>query len=208
MLKYFFGWMGLALLSGGPLLWQASALGGEAGCCSQAACGTEAGWGGGACCDPCCQCCPHCGCRLVPVCHTYCETKKTTEHQYCQHCKDLCIPGIIPCCQRGCDSCDTCNNGCNSGCNNGCEDCCGRCRVRQVHQLVVYPKTKESCVRKCTVEWVCPQCGGGCNCGSSTSPAQPAAAPSPAAPAPLMPGPPKTTDLAPRLTAPSLVQMP
>jgi hypothetical protein len=34
--------------------------------------------------------------------------------------------------------------------------------VREAHKLMKYPVTKEVPVRKCTVEWVCPQCNAHC----------------------------------------------
>ena len=126
----------------------------------------------GACngCDKCCgcaKCCPSCGCRLVPVCHVYCAPKTVVEHKYTCRCEEVCIPGPSCCCNKcgncaGSGSCcggDTCNNGCQEG-------CCGHCRVREVSRLVIHPVPKETPVRKCTVEWVCPQCGAcGGQCG-------------------------------------------
>jgi hypothetical protein len=109
--------------------------------------------------------CPHCGCRLVPVCHTYCATKKITEYKYGCVCEELCIPGITrlaPRC-RSCEDSSRCAGACDTGNGSGQEGCEGRCLVREVPKLVKYPVTKEVPVRKCRVEWVCPKCGGG-NC--------------------------------------------
>jgi hypothetical protein len=62
--------------------------------------------------------------------------------------------------------------------------------IREVHKLVKYPYTEEHQVRKCTVEWVCPRCGGSCGTteGPCTTPA-PGGAPAPAAPTPPPPAP-------------------
>jgi hypothetical protein len=186
MKRYLLGLIGLALLGGSPL-WAAE-------------CGCDGGCGKAAC-DPCCRCCPHCGCCLVPVCHSFCTTKKTTEHEYSCTCNTICIPGVTPLCRK-CDCCDgsghcaggcnTCGSGCGA-CNDPCEDCCGCCRVRNVHKLVVHPVTKEECVKKCTVEWTCPKCG--CCGATPTSVVPGSVAPTPA-PARL-PAPPRTTTLAP-----------
>ena len=63
-------------------------------------CGGEAQ--NAACCD---SLCPRCGCRLVPVCHTYCTTKKVTEYKYVCACEAICIPGVTPVCKK-CRSCE------------------------------------------------------------------------------------------------------
>ena len=174
MNRYLFGLIGLAMLCGGPLFGQAppAVPSGPAVCnatacgpaaCAAATCGCETG------CNACDNCCPNCGCRLVPVCHVYCDTKKVTEHKYTCICEEVCIPGCSCCCKRcgngdGSGSCgDTCNNGCQEGCG-------GRCRVREVPRLVIHPVTKEVPVRKCTVEWVCPKCGACGQCGSTAAP--------------------------------------
>ena len=207
MNKYSFGLMGVVLLCGGALLGQAAAAAAsDAAGCGAASCGQAS-------CAACCDCCPHCGCKLVPVCHTYCTTKKVTEYKYTCVCEEKCIPGPVrPC--NGCDKCAAggeCGGGCDAG-NGGCQDCCGcRCRVVEVRKLVKIPCCKEEPVRKCTVEWVCPHCGGGCACGATPSPAPTAApaAPSPAPQTPLpavLPAAPKTTGLAPRLWDSGLVQ--
>ncbi len=168
MKKYLFTLIGFALLGSGPLLGQAptAVLCGPTACnatpCGQVACGGETG------CNACGDCCPQCGCRLVPVCHVYCATKKVTEHKYTCTCEEVCIPGPSCCCKKcgncdgsgSCGGCDDCNNGCQEGCG-------GRCRVREVPRLVIHPVTKEVPVRKCTVEWVCPKCGACGQCGST-----------------------------------------
>ena len=201
MKKYLFPTLGIALLWGIAFLGQAPA--GEATCGGTAGCGANCGNG---CCQGCCDCCPRCGCKLEPVCQMTCETKKTTEHEYCCKCKDICIPGVTRIGERGegcgscdnsgaCGACGTCNNGGNGG--NGCQDCgdC-RCRVRTVHKLMVCPVTKEKSVKACTVQWVCPNCSNCNNCGT-TAPSVAPVAPAPAAPAPAparkLPPPPKTT---------------
>ena len=159
MRKYLFGLIGLVLLGGSPLRGQSPA------CGSEATCGAEAG------CNASCDGCPQCGCRLVPVCHVYCTTKKVTEYKYRCVCEDICIPGVTPICKRGatCDSSGECAGGCDAG-NNGCQEgCAGRCTIREVRKLVKYPVTKEVPVRKCTEEWTCPKCGH-CGCGSTSAP--------------------------------------
>ena len=186
MKRYLLGLIGLAVLGGSPL-WADP-------CGNAAVCGVEAG----------CNCCPRCGCKLVPACQATCDTKKETTHEYCCARKEICIPRVTPICQggRGCDDSGGCVAGCDTGSsNNRCEDsCAGRCRVREVHKLMIHPVTKEVPVRKYSVAWTCPNCG---NCGSCESTAAPAAvpvAPSPASPAPSpkrLPPPPKTTQAAP-----------
>jgi hypothetical protein len=148
----------------------------EPGCNAEPSCAAPA------CCDS-GTCCPKCGCHegLVPVCHSYCTTKKVVKYHYCCKCEEMCIPGHSPCCPK-------CGEGCceNGGGNGGCDTCgCDQgkcnCLVRDVHHLVKIPYTEEVPVRKCTVEWVCPKCG--CNCGCSEGQAAPApGAPMPAAP--------------------------
>jgi hypothetical protein len=113
-------------------------------------------------CNACCDCCPHCGCRLEKVCHIYCTTKKVVEYKYCCECKDICIPGVTPLLK---------------GCCGNCQSCCegGHCCARETHKLLKYPVTKEVPVRQCTVEWVCPNCSG-----SGQAPSEAPAAPAPA----------------------------
>jgi hypothetical protein len=182
MTRHLVGLIGLAILSAAPLLGQSSAIGGETGCCAGAACCAQGG--GNACCD----CCPRCGCKLVPVCQMTCTKKKETINKYCCTCKDVCIPGVTRLCERG--------EGCNNGCQEGC-DC--HCRVREVHKLMIYPETKEKQVRGCTVQWVCPNCNprGGSGSTSAPSVAPPMVAPPAAAPKSSALPPPRTTDAAP-----------
>ncbi len=201
MKKYLLPTLGLALLWGIAFLGQAQA--GETACCGAAGC--QAGCNAG--CQACCDCCPHCGCKLVPVCQITCTTKKTTVHEYCCACKEICIPGVTrigernECCENsgagngGCKPCDPCNNGCQDGC-----DC--RCRVREIHKLMVCPVTKETPVRACTVQWVCPNCSNCGGCGATAAPGAAPPMPGPAAPPPApntnrLPSPPKTTNIAP-----------
>ncbi|MGA2255080.1 MAG: hypothetical protein ABSG53_10495 [Thermoguttaceae bacterium] len=189
MKRYLFGLIGLAFIGAGSLIGQTLAFGGEAACCPEAACN----FCGNGCHNGCGDCCPRYGCKLVPVCQITCTTKKTAEHKYCCACKDICIPGVTPICGR-CDNCDTGNN--------GGQDCCDcRCRVREVHKLVVHPVTKETPARVCTVQWVCPNCSGN-GSAPTLAPSVAPAAPLPAAPPPppstnRLPPPPKTTDIAP-----------
>ena len=49
-------------------------------------------------CQDCSNCCPHCGCRLVRVCHMYCTTKTVIEYKYTCVCEEMCIPGVTPIC--------------------------------------------------------------------------------------------------------------
>jgi hypothetical protein len=133
--------------------------------------------------------CPHCGFRLVPVCHPYCTTKEVITYKHCCICEDICIPGITPLGQKrqGCETsgepagrCGACNIGCPEGCG-------GRCLVRTVHKLVKFPVTKEVPVKKCAVEWACPHCNcqGGCVEGTApSSPTPPVVAPAPMPPPP------------------------
>jgi len=177
--------------------------GGEPSCSTDPSCG--------AC--PSGTCCPQCGCHegLVPVCHQYWEKKKVTEYCYKCVCKEICLPGRCGAVNDGLfgDHCD-CKEGCgcqencgckeNCGCNNG--ECCN-CKFREVHTLVKCPVTKEVCVRKCRIDWVCPHCGCGCGCDASVAPGgAPTAAPlPPAPPAPPTAGKTTATDLAPAATA-------
>ena len=93
MSRYLFGLIGLALLCGGPLLGQApdgrslQRDGLRPGDLRRRDLRRETG------CNACDNCCPNCGCRLVPVCHVYCATKKVTEHKYTCICEEVCIPG-------------------------------------------------------------------------------------------------------------------
>jgi len=106
-------------------------------------------------------CCPKCGCHqgLIPVCHTYCTTKKETKYHYSCKCETICIPDHCPPCPKCGDAC--CEGSCTEGCENG--KC--NCLIKEVHKLVKVPYTVETPVRKCTIEWVCPSCG--CSCGTS-----------------------------------------
>ena len=98
---------------------------------------------GAACCGHSCgNCCPHCGCCLVPECHVYWTTKKVTTYKYTCICEWICVPDVTP-------LCDKCND---------CRDC--KCRLHQVRRLVKIPCVKEEPVKACTVEWVCPHCNG------------------------------------------------
>lgn len=203
-MKYLLPTLGLALLWGIALAGQAQA--GE--CCATAGCEASCGNGG---CEAGCDCCPRCGCKLVPSCQMGCDIKKTTEHKYCCTCKPICIPGVTrlgerceSCNESGaCGACGACQT-CNNGCDNGCGDCCDcRCRVHEVHKLMVCPESKEHSVRKCTVVYVCPNCSGCGGCGTTAAPAVAPAAPGPGAPAPApapnanrLPPPPKTTSIA------------
>jgi hypothetical protein len=143
-------------------------------------------------------CCPQCGCRegLVPVCHQYWTVKKETTYCYKCICEEICVPGPRGGCntgflgQFGCKkdcgatSCDSAagGNGCPTDC--GC-DCSCHCMHREVHHLVKCPVTKETCVRKCKIEWVCPHCGCGCGCSGEMD--VPAGTPSNEHPTPPMP---------------------
>jgi hypothetical protein len=194
MMKYLFGLIGLALLGASPVLGQTPACGCAApgGC---AACGAQAGCDG-ACkgcsqCDEDCKCCPHCGCKLVPVCHPYCETKTTTKHDYCCHCKDHCVPGPEHC-RKDCDGC--------------CQEECNHCCIREIHKLAIIPVCEEEQVRKCKVEWVCPRCTAHASASAPVIVTPAPAGPAPVIPAnppgihmapPYIPGPTKTTDSAP-----------
>ena len=191
---YLLGWIGLAFVAGSPLLGQAGTCGNECGC-PQASCGCTDG-----CCDTACYCCPKCGCRLVPVCHNYCDVKKVTEHKYSCRCEAMCVPGPVPlCCDKcgGCDKGSGCAGGCDT-CDNGCQDGCGcRCTPFTVRKLVTHPCVKEVPVRKCAVEWVCPHCSNCGQCGSTAAPTAAPVAPQPVMPVAPMPVPRKTTDVTP-----------
>jgi len=197
MTKYVIGLLGLALMLGSRPL-----VAGEGGCCGAPGCqACSTCNAGGGCCERggCCEkaaCCPHCGCCLVPQCHTYCEPKTTTVHKHGCVCKEICIPGVSRC-GEGCGDSERCGHcGCNS-CNS-CKTCCNNdgcgchCRIREVHQLVIFPQQKCTSVKKCTVEWVCPHCGSQCNSsegGTILENGQPAVAPQKPAipPAPKLP---------------------
>jgi hypothetical protein len=194
MLKHLVGMIGLALAFGsGPLMAGDGACCGDVGCKACNTCNAGAG-----CCERGCHhggiaCCPRCGCSLVPVCHTWCEPKTTSIHNHGCVCEEICIPGVSrcgegcgdhPCCGKceggcnACNSCPTCNAG--NGGAGGDEGCGCHCRVREIHKLVIYPATKCSSVKKCSVEWVCPQCHATCPCsegGATIQNAQPAPAP-------------------------------
>ena len=210
-----FGLLGLALLGGGLLTAQAAAAGNDPAACGVAGCGVAGCEAAGCCtvgCDTCGHCCPHCGCRLVPVCHIYCEPKKVTTYQYCLKCEEKCIPRPTCGCNKGC-GCGCDSGQCGGECNNGCQEGCGCC-VKEVRKLVKCPCVKEVPIRKCTVEWVCPTCGCGCNGEAAPASGQPtiappATAPAPAAPLPAAPLPPtpKTTAL-PRVSPSGFVQTP
>ena len=153
-------------------------------------------------------CCPQCGCHegLVPVCH-HCMDGQERNHLLLQmrlrrdlHSRParrlqhrLFGPTGL---QRNCGatSCDSAagGNGCPTDC--GC-DCSCHCMHREVHHLVKCPVTKETCVRKCKIEWVCPHCGCGCGCSGELdvpagTPAIEQATPEPATP----PMPPRQAD--------------
>ena len=182
MTKYFLRIIGVALLWSVPFLGQAptAAMADNATCCGKAGC------------ESCCNCCPHCGCKLVPVCHVYWTTKKVTTYKYTCKCETICVPGVTRCCDKhgNCDgsgqSADCGETG-NSGSNNNCQGCCNgncRCRIHEVSHLMKIPCEKEVPVKKCTVEWVCPQCNcqGNCTQGVAPSAPQPQTAPLPLAP--------------------------
>ena len=60
---------------------------GEAGCSAVASDGCSDG----------CGCCPKCGCHegMIPVCHNYCELKKTTKYHYCCKCEEICCRAVM-----------------------------------------------------------------------------------------------------------------
>jgi hypothetical protein len=138
----------------------------------------------------CCGCCPHCGCKLVPVCHVSCTTKKETTYKYTCNCDTLCVPGVTRLCDK-CGKCDgsnqgagsgeACTNGGDNSCPDGCKGGC-KCRVHEVKHLVKVPSVKEVPVKKCTVEWVCPHCDCHGDCTEGVAPSNPAPAPVPAPP--------------------------
>jgi hypothetical protein len=109
--------------------------------------------------------CPRCGCCLVPVCHTYCTTKKVTEYKYVCTCEAFCIPGVTPICKNclNSENSGSCTNADGVSKNESAGDCTGSCKIRETRKLVKYPVNKETPVKKCTVEWVCPQCKYSCN---------------------------------------------
>ena len=103
-------------------------------------------------------CCAKCGCHegLVPVCHTYCTTKKETKYRYYCKCETICVP-------EGCHSGTACaQHGCSDTCDGN--DCGCKCFIKDTYKLVKVPYTVETPVKKCTVEWVCPHCGCSCGC--------------------------------------------
>jgi hypothetical protein len=164
MTRYFLRITGLALLWSIPFLGQAStaATADDATCCGNAGC------------ESCCNCCSHCGCKLVPVCHISCTTKKVTTYKYTCKCETICVPGVTRCCDK-CSNCDG-SGQCAGGGDNGCPDCCEgncRCRVHEVKHLVKIPCDKEVPVKKCTVEWVCPNCSGQSKCVEGVAPSAP-----------------------------------
>ena len=170
MTKYFLPIIGLALLWSVPFLGQApaAARADDATCCGNAGC------------ESCCNCCPHCGCKLVPICHIYCTTKKVTTFKYTCKCETICVPGVTRLCDkcgnRDGDGSGQCAGGGENG-NSGSQDCCDgccRCRIHEVKQLVKIPCDKEVPVKKCTVEWVCPNCGDHGHCTESAAPSPPA----------------------------------
>lgn len=179
MTKYFLRITGIALLWSVPLLGQAptAAIADNATCCGAAGC------------ESCCNCCPHCGCKLVRVCHVYWTMKKVTTYKYTCKCETICVPGVTRCCDKhgNCDGSGQsagCGETGNSGSNNNCQGCCNgncRCRIHEVSRLMKIPCEKEVPVKKCTVEWVCPQCNcqGNCRQDVAPSPPQPQTAPLP-----------------------------
>ena len=195
MLKYLFGLIGLALLGGGPLVGQTPARGSDAACGAQAGC--DGACNGCSQCGGSCKCCPHCGCKLVPVCRPYCETKTTIKHEYCCHCKDLCVPGPQHCC-KDCDGC--------------CHEECGKSNIHKIHKLATIPVCKEEEVRKCTVEWVCPRCDAHASAAApvivTPAPILPANPPGPQVAPPPIPAPTKTTSNAPLPGDVSTVELP
>jgi hypothetical protein len=182
MTKRFLLTVGLVLLWGLALT---AAQAGESSCCGN----TCAANGG---CDSCRQCCPHCGCKMVPQCNITCTTKKETSHKYTCKCDAICIPGITPWCKgsAGGDKGGSCGDSCGNGCGEGCGS---RSMVRQVHKLAKVPATKEVPVRTCTAGWNCPNCGcgGQCESGAAAAPGPVSPSPAPAAPAPKLPAAPK-----------------
>ncbi len=178
MTKCFLQITGLALLCSVPFLGPTptAATADDATCCGNAQCGS------------CGNCCPHCGCKLVPVCHVYCTTKKVTTYKYTCNCETICIPGVRHCgdkCGNG-DGSSPCA-GCGDNGDNGCQDCCNggcTCRIHEVRHLVKIPCVKEVPIRKCTVEWVCPHCNCHGNCAAEAAPSAPMPSAAPVLPAP------------------------
>ena len=169
MRTYLFGLIGVALLCGGPLLGQAP----DGRACSPATCGA-ATCGAATCgetgCNACGNCCPHCGCRLVPVCHVYCAPKTVVEHQYTCLCEEVCIPGCSCCWLQAVRQLRRFRLGpVTPATTVARRAAAGKCIVRQVPRLVIHPVPKEVPVRKCTVEWVCPNCGGCGQCGATAA---------------------------------------
>jgi hypothetical protein len=133
------------------------------------------------------SCCPKCGCHeaLIPVCHSYCTTKKETKYRYCCKCDVICIPDQS-CCWTKCGvGLGEDGNRAKQGCcknNCGCADGNCNCLIKEAYKLVKIPYTVEVPVQKCAIEWVCPKCG--CNCGwteqSNAAPATPVSPPPPA----------------------------
>jgi hypothetical protein len=113
--------------------------------------------------------CSNCGCHdgLIPVCHSYCTTKKETKYRYYCRCETICIPDSSCCLLRLGNSVDNpnCNQPCCSGTNCSAEKGNCHCLVKEVYKLVKVPYTVETPVRKCTVDWICPRCG--CKCGTT-----------------------------------------
>jgi hypothetical protein len=113
--------------------------------------------------------CAKCGCHdgLVPVCHTYCTTKIETKYRYYCKCETICVPdGNCSLTKCGSGPCEN-SNGANHSCSNtecNCSECQCHCLVKDVYKLVKVPYTAETPVRKCTVEWICPECGCTCSC--------------------------------------------
>jgi hypothetical protein len=113
--------------------------------------------------------CSNCGCHdgLIPVCHSYCTTKKETKYRYHCKCETICIPDSACCLlRRGAGVANVnCNQPCcsDTSCSDGSGNC--RCLVKEVYRLVKVPYTVETPVRKCAVDWICPRCG--CKCGTT-----------------------------------------
>jgi hypothetical protein len=76
---------------------------------------------------------------------------------------------------RLCDKCDD------------CDGCC-KCRIHEVNRLVKIPCDKEVPVRKCSVEWVCPQCHCHGNGAQGAAPSAPTPSLAPMPPPPPAPG--------------------
>jgi len=194
--------LGLVVALAAPLSSQVAA---ETGCNAEPGCAAPG------CCPAGC-CCPQCGCHegMVPVCHIVCTTAKVKKYKYTCKCDTVCFP---PCewectlgkghhCGCGCGSSCTSGCGCAAGCGCdgsngcGCESECCNCKVRDIHKLVKCEYTVDVPVRKCVVEWVCPNCGCNCGCteGGCAAPSAAPAAPTPP-PAPPVPGKSAANDL-------------